>query len=216
MRLDPILRSVSSAFVTSGERAAEPFVLASASPRRRELLHAAGYEFDVDPADIDETRRDGELPDAFVERLAREKAAEVVRRHTGRVILAADTIVVLSGRVMGKPVDAADAAAMLGALSGRAHDVLTAVAAQKNAAVRARVERTTVWMREIAAGEIEAYIATGEPLDKAGAYAIQGGAGAFVERIDGDLDTVIGLSMVGVRAVMEAIAGLGSHGPPGA
>jgi septum formation protein len=117
---------------------------------------------------------------------------------------------------MGKPVDAADAAAMLGALSGRAHDVLTAVAAQKNAAVRARVERTTVWMREIAAGEIEAYIATGEPLDKAGAYAIQGGAGAFVERIDGDLDTVIGLSMVGVRAVMEAIAGLGSHGPPGA
>ena len=197
--------------MTDGDRAAVRFVLASASPRRRELLAAAGFAFEIDPSHIDETRGRDEAPAAFAERLARQKAAEVAARHPGRLVLAADTIVVLGERVMGKPADAADAAAMLGALSGRAHEVLTAVAAQRDGAVGTRLERTTVWMRRILPAEIVAYIATGEPLDKAGAYAIQGGAGRFVERIEGDLDTVIGLSLRAVRAVFAAIAA-GSQG----
>lgn len=187
------------------DRAAERLVLASASPRRRDLLVAAGFVFDVDPAHIDESRAPDERPAAYAERLAREKAATIARRHPGRLVLAADTIVVLGEQVMEKPADALDAARMLGALSGRAHEVLTAVVVQRDARVRALVARTTVWMRPISAAAIDAYIATGEPFDKAGAYAIQGGAGAFVDRIEGDLDTVVGLSLAAVRAVLARI-----------
>ena len=191
---------------------AERVVLASASPRRRELLTAAGFAFDVDPSEIDESPTPGESPAAYADRLAREKAAEIATRYPGRLVLAADTIVVADGQVLGKPADAADAARMLSVLSGRAHDVLTAVAARRDASSQADLARTTVWMRNIAPAEIEAYIATGEPFDKAGAYAIQGGAGRFVERIEGDLDTVIGLSMASVRRVLAA---LGARGPAG-
>lgn len=194
-----------SARVTAGDRPQERVVLASASPRRRDLLAAAGFAFDVDPSRIDESRAEGESPAAYAERVARDKAAEIAARHPDRVILAADTIVVVDAAVMGKPVDAADAIRMLGALAGRAHEVLTAVAAQRGATVHTRLARTTVWMRPIHAAEIETYVATGEPFDKAGAYAIQGGAGRFVDRIDGDLDTVIGLSLAAVRDVLAAL-----------
>lgn len=197
--------------MTAGDLGVERFVLASASPRRRELLAAAGFVFDVDPSHIDEARRPDEPPAAYAERLAREKAAEVAARHAGRLVLAADTIVVLGDRVMGKPVDAADAAEMLTALSGRAHAVLTAVAAERDAIAQARVARTTVWMRRILPEEIDSYLATGEPFDKAGAYAIQGRAGQFVDRIEGDLDTVIGLSLSAVRAVFAGVTGPGSR-----
>jgi len=191
--------------VTPADRAVDRLVLASASPRRRDLLAAAGFAFDVDPAHLDESRAPDERPAAYAERLAREKAATIAARHPGRLVLAADTIVVLGEQVLEKPADALDAARMLAALSGRAHEVLTAVAIQRGTRVRAQVARTTVWMRAISAAAIDAYIATGEPFDKAGAYAIQGGAGAFVDRIEGDLDTVVGLSMAAVHDVLERI-----------
>jgi len=180
-----------------------PIVLASASPRRRDLLRAAGIQFEVDAPIVDETRRPSEAAEAYVERMAREKAAAVAARHPARVVLAADTIVVVGERVLGKPIDAVDAVAMLRALSGRSHVVMTAVAVVRSGVARAAVDHTTVRMRRIEDGEIAAYVATGEPLDKAGAYAIQGGAQAFVENIDGALDTVIGLPVGQVRALLH-------------
>jgi septum formation protein len=180
-----------------------PILLASASPRRRDLLAAAGISFEVDPPTIDETRGPAEAAEAYVERMAREKATAAARRHSTRVVLAADTIVVVGERVLCKPTDAADAAAMLRALSGRAHVVMTAVAVARDGIVRVAVDRTTVRMRPIGEGEISAYVSTGEPFDKAGAYAIQGGAQAFIEGIDGALDTVIGLPVGRVRALLE-------------
>jgi septum formation protein len=180
-----------------------PIVLASASPRRRDLLRAAGIQFEVDAPIVDETRRPSEVAEAYVERMAREKAAAVAARHPARAVLAADTIVVVGERVLGKPIDAADAAAMLRALSGRAHVVMTAVAVARGGGVRVAVDRTTVRIRRISEDEIGAYVATGEPLDKAGAYAIQGGAQAFIEEIDGAIDTVIGLPVDRVRALLQ-------------
>jgi septum formation protein len=181
----------------------QPFVLASASPRRRALLEDAGLIFDVDAPDVDERRRDGEIATNYAERVARDKALVVAHRHPSRLVLAADTIVVVDEDVFGKPRDASDAIRMLRALSGRAHDVVTAVAAGDAAGINVRVDRTTVRMRGLTDEEIEAYVATGEPLDKAGAYAIQGGAAAFVESIDGHLDTVIGLPMSAVHALFD-------------
>ncbi|HEY6358843.1 MAG TPA: Maf family protein [Vicinamibacterales bacterium] len=180
-----------------------PILLASASPRRRDLLAAAGISFEVDPTVIDETREPAEAAEAYVKRIAREKATAAARRHSTRVVLAADTIVVVGERVLGKPIDAADAAGMLRALSGRAHVVMTAVAVARGGVVRVAVDRTTVRMRRIAEDEIGAYVSTGEPFDKAGAYAIQGGAGAFIDEIDGALDTVIGLPVDRVRSLLE-------------
>ena len=180
-----------------------PILLASASPRRRDLLAAAGISFEVDPPTVDETRGPTEAAEAYVERMAREKATAVAVRHSTRVVLAADTIVVVGERVFGKPTDPADAAAMLRALSGRAHVVMTAVAVARDGVVRVAVDRTTVRMRRITEDEIGAYVSTGEPLDKAGAYAIQGGAEAFIEQIDGALDTVIGLPVDRVRTLLQ-------------
>jgi septum formation protein len=177
-------------------------VLASASPRRRDLLRAAGIPFEVDAPIVDETRRPSEVAETYVERMAREKVTAVAARHPARVVLAADTIVVIGERVLGKPIDAAEATAMLRALSGRSHVVMTAVAVARSGVVRAVVDQTTVRMRRIEDEEIATYVSTGEPLDKAGAYAIQGGAQAFIESIDGALDTVIGLPVDRVRALL--------------
>jgi septum formation protein len=181
-------------------------VLASASPRRRELLTAAGVSFDVEPADIDETRLADEAPGTYVLRLARQKAEAVAARHPQRAVLGADTIVVLGEIVLGKPRDAAEAAAMLRQLSGRAHDVMTGVALVANGQTHALVETTSVWMAEISRADIDWYVASGEPLDKAGAYAIQGLASRFIPRIEGAYSNVVGLPVVTVMELMRRAA----------
>jgi septum formation protein len=168
-------------------------ILASASPRRRELLAAAGFTFEVDAATVDETRRAGEDAVAYASRVALEKAQEVAARHADAAVLGADTIVLVGGEVLGKPADEDDARRMLRALSGRPHEVLTAVAIVKGGEVFAEVARTMVWMREISDQEIAAYVLSGEPMDKAGAYAIQGLASRFITRIDGEYANVVGL-----------------------
>jgi septum formation protein len=172
------------------------------------LLKEAGIGFDADAPHIDETRRSGEAPADYVERMAREKASAVAARHPGRLVLGADTIVVIDDDVLGKPVDAADAARMLRRLSGHTHEVLTAVAVVSAPATLAALERTLVTMRPIDDEEIAAYVASGEPLDKAGAYAIQGGAGPFVDRIEGALDTVVGLPVERTLELLR-LAGFG-------
>ena len=170
-------------------------VLASASPRRRELLESAGIDFDVAPIELDESRRLGEAPRAYVERLAREKAEAIARRRPDAIVLGADTAVVVDDTVLGKPIDAADAARMLRQLSGRAHEVMTGVAVVSGGLTVSRVARTIVWFAELTPEEILAYIATGEPADKAGAYAIQGRAAPFVTRTEGSYSNVVGLPM---------------------
>lgn len=170
-----------------------PVVLASASPRRRELLTLLGLAFDVAPADVDESWRPGEAPEVHAERLAREKALAV--RREGAVTIGADTIVVLDGDILGKPRDRAEAAAMLLRLSGREHVVHTAIAVAYAARVAATVVATRVWFRPLAESTIVAYLDTGEPMDKAGAYGIQGFGAVLVERIEGDYFTVMGLGL---------------------
>jgi septum formation protein len=173
-------------------------VLASASPRRRDLLKRAGVAFEVAPAHIEEQRRTGEEPDAMVERLAREKALTVAAglpSRPRRWVLGADTIVVVGEHVLGKPDDPEHAVALLGRIIGRAHAVLTGVAvcASGGDDVRSRVVASRVHMREADVEELRAYVATGEPLDKAGAYALQGDGRRFVERVEGSESNVIGL-----------------------
>ncbi len=152
-----------------------PIVLASASPRRAELLTAAGFSFVVDPVDIDESVLPGEAPDAHVRRLARAKAQAGADRHPQETVLGADTVVAVDGRILGKPRDTADATAMLTALSGRIHYVYTAVAVAEGGAVRDEVDVSAVTFAPMAPDDIAAYVASGEPHDKAGAYAIKGG-----------------------------------------
>ena len=175
-------------------------VLASASPRRAELLRAAGFDFDVLPAEVDETMDVEETPDGYVRRVAQLKAQTVARRMPGRVVLGADTIVVVDHDVLGKPADAEDARRMLRRLSGREHVVMTAVclvnpAAREGASKRLelRVVRTTVEFSPLSGAEIDWYIASGEPMDKAGAYAVQGLAARFVARVDGSYSNIVGL-----------------------
>ena len=179
------------------------FVLASASPRRRELLAAAGLEVDVDPVDVDERQLTGEPAAAYVERVARLKAAAGAARHPQRVVVGADTAVVIDGDVLGKPRDAADAGSMLRRLSGRDHDVITGVAVASAGRVESFVERTRVTMAPLSAGDIEAYGASGEPLDKAGAYAIQGGARRFITGYEGSYSNVVGLPMERLSAILS-------------
>lgn len=178
-------------------------VLASASPRRAEILRAVGWQFDVMAADVDETSRPGEAPSAYVERLAETKAAAIaasiaVDDTTARIVLGADTTVVIDGEILGKPRDANDARAMLRRLQNRWHEVLTGVAlvnikgTEKRRAVVAH-QVTRVRFGAMSANEIEVYVASGEPMDKAGAYAVQGGAALFIERIEGDYWNVVGL-----------------------
>ena len=170
-------------------------VLASASPRRQELLRNAGIAFTVQPADVDETPLPGESPRACAERLAREKALAVWPRRSTDKVLGADTVVVVDGVILGKPVDAEDAARMLRLLSGRVHQVITGVClvSPPDGAARTASETTFVTMGEISDDEIRSYIATGEPMDKAGAYAIQGIASRWIPRIEGDYSNVVGL-----------------------
>ncbi len=171
-------------------------ILASASPRRRELLAMIGIRHEVRPADVDESYFPGEPPPAHAERLAREKAAVVASREPAAVVIAADTIVVIDEVVLGKPRDEADAARILRRLSGRTHTVYTAVAVMRHGRVESGIEAVSVTFRELSDAEIAAYIATGEPMDKAGAYGIQGYGATIVERIDGDYFAVMGLSLV--------------------
>lgn len=170
-------------------------VLASQSPRRRELLTLIGIPHEVRPADLDETRRPGESPSSYVERLAREKASTIARREPAALVIGADTTVVLDGDIFEKPVGPADAVRMLRRLSGRTHTVLTAVAVARGEAVHSGVESVEVTFRALAEQDIEAYVATGEPLDKAGAYGIQGYGAVIVERIHGDYFAVMGLAL---------------------
>jgi septum formation protein len=194
-------------------RAAHPrIVLASGSPRRRELLAAAGFRVDVDPVDADESVHAGEAPAAYVERVAIAKATIGARRHPDAAVLGGDTTVVVDGHIFGKPQDDGDARQMLERLSGRPHDVLTGVALAWRGAMRARVEKTTVWFRPLSAAEIAWYVASGEPRDRAGAYAIQGLASRFIPRIDGSYANVVGLPVTAVLALIEdAGIDLGVH-----
>jgi septum formation protein len=198
-------------------------VLASASPRRQELLRNAGIEFVVHPANVPEMPRDGEAPRSFAERMAREKALAVLAQRPNEMVLGADTVVVVDGEILGKPRDAADAARMLRLLSGRKHEVITGVClaggrspqglkpAAINSlfgtaeAVPSRVcsETTMVTMGGLSEDDIRSYVATGEPMDKAGAYAIQGMASRWISRIEGDYFNVVGLPVALVWKMLK-------------
>jgi septum formation protein len=171
-------------------------ILASASPRRRDLLKLIGVAHEVRPADADESYSPGEDPAAHAERLARTKAALIAGAANDSLVIGADTIVVIDGHVLGKPGDRNDAARMLKLLRGRTHVVMTAVAVAFGGRVASAVEKVSVTFRDLTDDEIEAYIATGEPMDKAGAYGIQGYGATIVRRIEGDYFAVMGLSLV--------------------
>lgn len=167
-------------------------VLASRSPRRREILQQAGIPFVLRPTDVDETPFPGEAPRDYVIRIARDKANAAIPAP-GEIILAADTTVTIDGQILAKPLDAADARRMLHLLSGRRHQVLTGIALRCAARIIEDCAETSVWFAPLTAAEIEEYAAGGEPMDKAGAYAIQGQASRFVERIEGCYFNVMGL-----------------------
>lgn len=179
-------------------------MLASSSPRRRELLGILGIPFTVEHADIDESVRPGESPTAYVRRLAREKAQRIARTHHGTPVLGADTTVILGDEILAKPVDVDDARRMLRTLSGKMHQVTTAVCLVIDGRAHDHVETTNVFMHVIPGQEIEAYIAGGEPMDKAGAYAIQGGAAKWIYRIEGDYFNVVGLPVAAVWALLQS------------
>ncbi len=205
-------------------------ILASVSPRRSELLTQAGFSFTVESADVDESPRAGEGPSAYVLRLAVEKAQAVFVRHPTHddeavmngapdsssdtlVVLGADTTVVCDGHILAKPADAADAARILRRLSGRTHQVLTGVAVVSRTGVASGVETTEVTFSEIPDAELAAYCATAEPLDKAGAYGIQGYAARWIPRIDGDYFNVMGLPIARTAKLIEAaLASCGRRG----
>jgi septum formation protein len=186
----------------------EEFIyLASGSPRRRELLQQIGVSFRLVGADLDETALQGESPLAYVSRLAQAKAAvgwERSRNLGGVPVLAADTAVVLDGKILGKPKGSDDAMAMLLELSGRAHEVLTAVALRTAAGIETQISRSTVTFRPIDRGEARAYWETGEPSDKAGAYAIQGYAAIFIADLKGSYSGVMGLPLFETAALLKA------------
>ena len=207
-------------------------ILASASPRRAELLRAAGYEFETVVADVDERVRDGETPAAYVRRLAGEKSA-AVQSHVvsgfsrtvlgppkgghyvprSAVILGADTTVVIDGEILGKPRDDREAAAMLRRLAGRRHEVLTGVSIRRGAYEVGRVESTAVWFSALTTEDIAWYVASGEGRDKAGGYAIQGLASRFIPRIDGSYANVVGLPVSSVADLLAEIRQLDREPP---
>ena len=178
-------------------------VLASASPRRQELLRNASISFDVQPADIPEDPLPGEGPQACAERLAREKALVVARGRPDDTVLGADTVVVVESEILGKPADAADAARMLRKLAGRRHQVITGVCLVVSGQCSVSSETTSVTMAEIPEQEIADYVATAEPMDKAGAYAIQGRASRWIPRIEGDYSNVVGLPVALVWRMLK-------------
>ena len=181
-------------------------VLASASPRRQELLRNAGILFEIQPAHVPEDPRPGEQAKDCAERLAREKALAVAKERPRDIVLGADTVVVVDGQILGKPLDAADAARMLRMLSGREHQVITGVCVAANGQSSVASETTTVTMSEISENEIADYVATGEPMDKAGAYAIQGVASRWIPRIEGDYSNVVGLPVALVWRMLRDTA----------
>lgn len=173
-------------------------ILGSESPRRRELLSTLGVRFRVVPAEVDETLENGEMPQDHVTRLALTKAVKVAARFPDLWVLGADTVVVIGGRILGKPQDRDEACAMLATLSGRTHDVFTGYAlihSRFSELRKVRWVRSRVDIRNMAADEIEGYVATGEPMGKAGAYAIQGLGAGIVERISGSYSNVVGLPL---------------------
>ena len=182
-------------------------ILASASPRRRELLAHLGLPFTIQAADIDETPLPDEDPRFYTERLAREKAEAIAQHHPEATILAADTTVVLpfegkDGLILGKPTGPEDARRMLQLLQGRTHQVITGVALHSNDQTTVESEQTTVTFVQMSTETINKYVATGEPLDKAGAYGIQGIAAQFIPRIEGDYSNVVGLPLARVRQML--------------
>ena len=202
-------------------------VLASASPRRSELLRAAGYTFDTLVVDVDERVHAGESPEAYVGRLAREKSAAAMQRFVERaltcggpdraalhdvVVLGADTTVVVDGEILGKPLDDRDSEQMLRKLSGRRHEVLTGVSLRTSSAELGRVVTTSVYMKPLAAEDIKWYVASGEGRDKAGGYAVQGLASRFIPRIDGSYANVVGLPVDAVAELLRELASPGSSG----
>jgi septum formation protein len=189
-------------------------VLASASPRRADLLRAAGFTFDVRPVDVDESRLPDEAPDTYVLRVARDKARAALARHPGDIVLAADTTVALGDPatagveprvILAKPADAADAARMLRELSGRAHEVLTGVVITTTEREIQFVDSTRVWFDALSDEDIDWYVSSGEPMDKAGGYAIQGLASRFIPRIAGSYANVVGLPVARVSAALRVL-----------
>jgi len=190
-------------------RTAVRLILASSSPRRSELLAAAGLHFVVDAADVDETPLDRETPADCVARLAISKARTVLSRHPGDVVLGADTTVVVDGEMFAKPVDDAEATSMLRRLSGRTHEVLTGVALVTADRERTALERTVVAVAPLSDDEVAWYVGSGEPRDRAGAYAIQGLASRFIQRVEGSYPNVVGLP---VAAVLQLLKEMGLSG----
>lgn len=194
----------------------QPFVLASASPRRREMLAGVGLDFQVEAAAIDERVRPGEAPEVFVVRIAEEKARVVAQRHPGLWVLTADTVVVVDGEILGKPADAEEAVRMLTRLAGRGHEVWTGFClgqAGREGQVCQAV-RTEVRFAELPAAVIRAYVATGDPLDKAGGYGIQSLGGFMVAAISGSYSNVVGLPLAEVLAALTTVGLIRGGGQP--
>jgi len=190
-------------------------LLASASPRRSELLRQVGIAHEVRPVDVDESVRPDEAPSAYVLRLAEAKAAALWQQLDAgerRPVLAADTTVALEGEIFGKPADAAEARAMLGRLSGRTHEVHTAVAVRHAGGAAARVSSSSVSLRELSSAEIEWYWNTGEPADKAGGYAVQGRAAVFIRHIAGSYSGIMGLPLYETWELLAPVLGLTGGG----
>jgi septum formation protein len=187
-------------------------ILASQSPRRRELLTLIGIDHEVRPADVDEEVWPDEQPVPHCERLARTKAAALSAAHPEALVIGSDTIVVIDGSILGKPTSHADAERMLARLAGRTHTVFTAIAVAHEGRTLSAVESVSVTFRPLDAAQIAAYVATGEPMDKAGAYGIQGFGATIVERIEGDYFSVMGLPL---GRLIELVRALGLRYPFG-
>lgn len=185
-------------------------VLASQSPRRREILSAAGIDFVVRAADVPEEHRAGESPCDYVRRLAEAKAAAVAASN-GDVVLGADTIVVVDGHILEKPADVSDAKRMLEMLSGRDHEVVTGICLQAQGKKVTETAATRVHFTKLTPAEIDAYVNSGEPFDKAGGYAIQGLASKYIDRIEGDYFNVVGLPVALVYRLLNEISGPSNH-----
>jgi septum formation protein len=181
-------------------------ILASSSPRRRELLAQVGLVFDVMPAHIDETRHASETPTAYVQRLALQKAQAIHAAHPGTIVLGADTTVEIDGHALEKPLDRSDAERMLRALSGRTHHVHTGIALLSPHGERAHLETTSVTFSPVDDTELQRYLDSGEPYDKAGAYGIQGYAARWIPRIDGDYFNVMGLPLAATVRLLKELS----------